>query len=278
MESLCRAHGWLVALTIHRILESGLARSGTTPAARAWSRSHLRQACTMTLGRVRAVLSEPISAVLSLDRSQRRLGTSGLRAHQSRGEYRARSRTLARSDLPLRPPERDSRPVTMRTQSRARRARARGRLARTKAGRARPGHRGASLASSRVTDRRPAAPHAPATPHRRHPSRRPSRRPGRGGLGTAGASVRGVPGLGRSRDRREGRRVPDRRRPVRLEHPADAIGRSRRRRAQAARRRPDPDRDHPRHARRLRPGVALPGPRPRGACRLARRTTTSSPS
>ena len=72
--------------------------------------------------------------------------------------------------------------------------------------------------------------------------------------------------------------VPRRRRPVRLEHPAAPLGRARRRRAPRASPRRDPDRDHPGHPRRLRPLVALPRPRPGGACRAQGRTTIWSPS
>ena len=71
----------------------------------------------------------------------------------------------------------------------------------------------------------------------------------------------------RPRPRREGRPVPDRRRPVRLERPAAPLGRARRRRAHAARRGADPDGHHPGHPRRLRPRVDLPRLRPRGAGR-----------
>ena len=78
----------------------------------------------------------------------------------------------------------------------------------------------------------------------------------------ARAPVRGLQGRRRSRARREGRPLPDRRRPVRLERPAAPVRRAGRRRAQAPGRAPDPDGHHPGHPRRLRPGVDLPRLRP----------------
>ena len=114
-------------------------------------------------------------------------------------------------------------------------------------------------------------PDASTAAHRRRPSRCPSCRPGRTGRRAAGAPVRRVPGRGRARDRREGRCRPDRGRPVRLEHPAAPFGRPGGRRAQAAGCGEDSDGHHPRDARRLRPVVALPRPRPRRAGRLNRR-------
>ena len=68
----------------------------------------------------------------------------------------------------------------------------------------------------------------------------------------------------RPRDRREGRPVPRRRRPVRLERPAQALGGARGRRARPARAGPDPLGAGPGHPRRLRPLVGLPRLRPRG--------------
>ena len=77
---------------------------------------------------------------------------------------------------------------------------------------------------------------------------------------------------------REGRRRPDRRRPVRLQHPAAPIGRARRGRAQAPGRGEDPDGDHPGHPRRLRPGVASTGSTTSRPWPAAARTTTWSRS
>ncbi len=117
-------------------------------------------------------------------------------------------------------------------------------------------------------------PHAPLAAHRRRASRRPSRRP-RGRRGRpARAPVRRVQGQRGPRDQRAGRPVPRRGRPVRLERPAQALGRARGRGARAAREGADPLRPRPRHPRRLRPLVGLPRVRhrdPRG--QPARRTS-----
>ena len=77
---------------------------------------------------------------------------------------------------------------------------------------------------------------------------------------------------------REGRPVPDRRRPVRLERPAAPLRRARRRRAQAPRRGADPDGHHPGHPRRLRPRLDLPRLRPPRAGRHDARATAWSRS
>ena len=74
-------------------------------------------------------------------------------------------------------------------------------------------------------------------PHRRRPPRGAPYRPGRPGRGAAGASVRSLPGDRRPRAGREGRSLPHRRRPVRLEHPAAPVRGARRGRAQAPGRR-----------------------------------------
>ena len=91
-------------------------------------------------------------------------------------------------------------------------------------------------------------------PHRGRPPRRPPRRPRGAGGRPARAPVRGVHGDRRPRPGREGRPRPDRRRPVRLERPAAALGRARRRRAQAPGRGADPDGHHPGHPRRATTG------------------------
>ena len=108
---------------------------------------------------------------------------------------------------------------------------------------------------------------APHRPYSRRPSRSPPRRHGRSGGGPARAPVRGLQDHHRSRDRGTGRPVPDRRRPVRLEHAAAPLRRARGGRARPAGGGKGPHGHHPRHARRLRPLVDLPRLRPRGACR-----------
>ena len=102
---------------------------------------------------------------------------------------------------------------------------------------------------------------APAS-HGRRPPGGPPRRPGQPGRRPARTPVPRVPRHHRRRPRGEGRRPADRRRPVRFEHAAAALRGARRGRAQAAHRCRDPGGDHPRHARRLRRSVRVPGLRP----------------
>ncbi len=144
--------------------------------------------------------------------------------------------------------------------------------------------RGASGGSGRATsprrsgrrDRRPAAtgcsdcftPQTSTSAHATPTSAKP-RQP------SVSASSRRSGPPSRPRDRREGRPRPDRGRPVRLQHPAEALGRPRRRGAEAARGDEDPDGHHPGHARLLRARLDLPRLRPQGAWPAARPTTTS---
>ena len=74
------------------------------------------------------------------------------------------------------------------------------------------------LLGRRIRDREEAQPlpDAPDHPHRGRPPRRATRRSRRAGRRPARTPVRGVQGDGRPRPRREGRPLPDRRRPVRL--------------------------------------------------------------
>ena len=133
--------------------------------------------------------------------------------------------------------DRDSRPVTMAGESRGgERGPGGASLARSAGG----GRRGIGTTSPRRSGRdgtgRPAATgcsdcFTPPTSTSVHatPTSASGRNPAR-------AAVRRIPGGRSTRHRGEGRRRPDRRRPVRLEHPAETLGRARRRRAQASRR------------------------------------------
>ena len=101
---------------------------------------------------------------------------------------------------------RDTGPVTMTPESRERRARVRGRLARTKSSQACRGASGAARLAVRG-DGTGGQPDRMLRlhPHRRRPSRRPPRRPRRAGGRPARAPVRRVHGDGRPRHRGEGR-------------------------------------------------------------------------
>ena len=121
-------------------------------------------------------------------------------------------------------------------------------------------------------------PHAPLAAHRRRAPRRSPRRPRRRGQRPARAPVRRVRGQRGPRPRGEGRPVPRRRRPVRLERPAAPLGGAGRRGARPARRGAGPLGPRPGHPRRLRPLVGLPRLRPRGDGGDAPRRTGSSRS
>ena len=135
--------------------------------------------------------------------------------------------------------------------------------------------RGDSSVASVTARRQRPLPDAQDHPHRGRPSRCATRRSRRAGGRPARAPIRGLQGDHRPCPDREGRPLPDRRRPVRLERPAAPLGRARRRRTQAPGRGPDPDGHHPGHPRLLRPGLDLPRLRPRRAGRPRARTTTS---
>ena len=115
-------------------------------------------------------------------------------------------------------------------------------------------HSGPAWWTPRSSSRRPrggtaAPPMLHIIAHRGRPSRRAPRGFRRAGGRPARAAIRRVQGDHRSRARGKGRSRADRRRPVRLEHPATSLGR--------ARRRPAPPPGRGRHPDRIVPGPTM---------------------